>query len=106
VRTIRFAENWNGKLDKKVFTTIRRSDKEKFEYYLRNLEKEFQVKLKDQDYCKASLFGVWYGKFEEIPESVLLEDTGLTLEKSISLFNKFKCVGSNVLILTFQKEVV
>ena len=103
--TIRFSENWNGKLNKKVFTTIRRSDEKKKDYYINHLEDSFDVVLKGKSYCKATLFGVWFGKFEEIPESVLIEDTGLSLEKSVSLFNRFRCVGNNVLILTFVKEV-
>ena len=102
--TIQFAENWNGKLDKKVFTTIRRSDEKKKDYYVSHLEDEFEVKLKGKYFGKATLFGVWYGKFEEIPKEILIEDTGLSLEKSIILFNRFKCISSNVVILTFQKS--
>ena len=103
MRTIRFVENWGGKLDKKVFTTIRRSDEEKKEYYVGSLNEIFQVKLKGKDYCEATLCGIWYGKFEDITAEILTEDTGLPLDKSLILFSRFKCLGSNVIILTFQR---
>ncbi len=106
MQVIRFSENWNNKLDKKVFTTIRNSDEKKKDYYISCLGKTFQVKLKEKDYCKAFLTMVWYGKFENIPKEIIVEDTGLSLEKSIILFNRFKCVGNNVVILTFYKEEV
>lgn len=105
MRTIQFVENWGDKLDKKVFTTIRRSDEKKKEYYVSHLDEVFQVKLKGKDYCQATLFGVWYGKFEDIAAEILVEDTGLSYEKCLILFNRFKCCGNKVIILTFQREI-
>ena len=66
--------------------------------------KVFQVKLKGQEYCQAKLVGIWYDKFENVPKDILTEDTGLSLEKAITLFSRFKCVGNNVIILTFQRS--
>lgn len=100
---IRFVENWGNKLNREVFTTIRNSDEKKKNYYVSHLNKIFQVKLKGEAYCEARLISVWYGKFEDVPPDVLTEDTGLSFDKSLVLFNRFKCVGSFVIVLTFLR---
>jgi len=43
---IRFVESWNGKLNKKVFTTIRRCDEKKRYYYQKQLGKSISGKAK------------------------------------------------------------
>ena len=45
---IKFSHNWNNKLSNDIFTTIRRFTDEKFDYYKENLNKKFEVVLKNK----------------------------------------------------------
>jgi len=109
--TIRFVHNWNNKLDGKVFTTIRKYDTEKADYYFRSKDKVFTVMLDNKPYGSAKLVEVYVEDIEDllglegwgVPALLLKLDTGLTdLGTILELFKKFG-VKDKVIILLFEK---
>ena len=101
---VRFAHNWNNKLDGKLFTTIRPWNAEKVKYYLDNIGKTFTVILKNRTYGKARLQAVSVESISDVPGLVLSLDTGMTNQEDIlKLFRKFG-VDIKVVILLFENE--
>ena len=108
--TIRFVHNWNNKLDGKVFTTIRKYDTEKADYYFESRAKVFTVMLDNKKYGSAKLLDVYVEDIEDLlglegwlPALLLKLDTGLTdLCTILELFKKFG-VTDKVIILLFEK---
>lgn len=101
---IKFCKNWNGKLDNKVFTTIRRSEGQKQAYYRHCLGETFNVLLEGAEYDKAKLVDVKVVKFCDIPPFVLACDTGETdVSRIKSIFQEFglRSAQDEMLILTF-----
>lgn len=100
---IRFSHNWNNKLSGKVFTTIRKWDAEKADYYLRSKGLIFTITLNGVVLGNAKLLDVVVGDINEIPEILLILDTGLTRQEDImALFKKFG-VKDKIVILLFEK---
>lgn len=100
---IRFSHNWNNKLSGKVFTTIRKWGAEKAEYYLRSKGLIFTIILNDIVLGNAKLLDVVVDDINDIPEILLILDTGLTSQEDIiALFKKFG-VKDKVVILLFEK---
>jgi len=108
--TIKFNHNWNNKLDGKVFTTIRKHDTEKADYYFKSKDKVFTVMLDNKAYGSAKLIEVYVEDIEDLlglevgGQALLLRlDTGLTdLSTILELFKKFG-VKDKVIILLFEK---
>lgn len=100
---IRFSHNWNNKLGNMVFTTIRKWDVEKADYYFGSKGKTFTVLLNDKEFGTAKLVDVAIGNINDLPEVLLLLDTGLTRQEEImELFKKFG-VKDKVIILLFER---
>ncbi len=105
MRTIKFSHSWNNKLDNNVFTTIRGFTEEKFKYYKDSIGWEFDVLLKRKKYCKAELHEVEMFLFDEIPNGLIMIDTGMDLVDAQQLFANFGIEsGDKVIILTFQRS--
>ena len=118
---IKFSHNWNMKLNNNIFTTIRKSTKEKEEYYDNQIGNEFEVVLvrdindirPDRTMGTAILIDVEEVRFSEIPLGLLYLDTGLTGFDDINkeyevkkLFRKFGIEAmTKVLILTFKRKI-
>ena len=100
---IRFSHNWNNKLENKVFTTIRRWDAGKADYYFENKGKTFTVLLNDKVFGTARLLDVVVDDINDVSEIQLILDTGLTRQEEImELFKKFG-VKDKVIILLFER---
>ena len=100
---IRFSHNWNNKLSGKVFTTIRKWDAEKADYYLRSKGLVFTILLNEKVFGSAKLLEVVVEDINDIAEIQLILDTGLTSQREImALFKKFG-VKDKVVILLFEK---
>ena len=102
-KVIRFSHNWNNKLDNPIFTTIRSSNEAKLKYYKEAIGYGFDVFLKKKKYCYAELQQVEEYLFDDIPEGLLMTDTGMEFSDMQQLFANFGIEsGDKVLILTFQ----
>ena len=105
MNVINFSHNWNGKLNNKYFTTIRKRTGNKYEYYHSRIGEIFSVRLKGKEVGKAKLIEVEWAELIDIPDALLTIDTGT--EKFMDVFRKFGIGDFDiVLILTFKKEVV
>ena len=103
---INFSHNWNGKLNHDVFTTIRKWDAGKHNYYARKVEEDFQIILNDTTICIATLISTNVAAYDDIHFGLLAVDTGFTVRKQIdNLFFKFGIKKDDMcLILTFAKN--
>jgi len=109
---IRFSHNWNNKLDGKIFTTIRKHDKEKANYYFDSINKVFTVMLNNKAYSIAKLRGVYvesisnfWQEENELLELLLFLDTGMMdMDKILELFKKFG-VEDKVIVLLFETQL-
>lgn len=103
---INFDKNWNNKLDNDVFTTIRKWDPQKEEYYKKAIGASVDIELKGQKKGKAILFDVHVMLLRVIPLEILQLDTGLHKEVDIyRLFAQFGCYKyDKCMFLTFLKE--
>jgi len=102
-KVIRFSHNWNNKLDNLIFTTIRNSNEAKLKYYKEAIGYGFDVFLKKKKYCYAELQQVEEYLFDDIPEGLLMTDTGMQFSEMQQLFADFGIeYGDKVLILTFE----
>ena len=100
---IRFSHNWNNKLSGKVFTTIRKWDAEKADYYLGSKGLMFTIILNDIVLGTAKLLDAVVEDLNEVSEILLNLDTGLTSQEDImALFKKFG-VKDKVIILLFER---
>jgi len=104
---IRFSHNWNDKLDRRYFTTIRSHSDKKYNYYHAGIGGVFYVYLKGEIYCEAELLDVRGLLYYDILYSTLLLDTGIEdAEKIDNLFKRFKISGADeVIILTFKRII-
>ncbi len=105
MNTIKFSHNWNGKLNQKVFTTIRNHTSDKYKYYNNSIGGAFNVFLAGSGDIKQSiLLKAEMVLYYDIPFGLIAIDTGITDEdKAFELFKKFglKDATSWVIILTF-----
>jgi len=105
---IKFSHNWNNKLDNSVFTTIRKFTEEKYVYYDSNVNKIFDVLLNGKLKSKAKLIRIQVCPYLNIPEEVLVLDTGETNLISVqTIFEKFglKYIQDKMITLWFKKEM-
>lgn len=104
---IKFAHNFNNKLDGQIFSTIRARTDKKAEYYMQAKGDEYQVMLKGKEHCKARLFEVVvYRSLRVVPFGILMLDTGFSdLNVIYKLFEKFGVTKKHtpVLVLWFEK---
>ncbi len=102
-KQIKFSHNWNNKLGNPIFTTIRNSQLGKFKYYKDLIGYGFDVLLKNKKYCYAELQQVEEFLFDDIPEGLLMSDTGMNFADAQQLFANFGIeYGDKVIILTFE----
>ncbi|HDZ61144.1 MAG TPA: hypothetical protein ENH46_05550 [Candidatus Pacearchaeota archaeon] len=104
MKSIKFSHNWNGKLDLRVFTTIRgwTSDKEK--YYENLVGYDFEVLLKGKLKCIVELQKVEVFEFSDIPMGLKMMDTGHIEDIAGDIFSHFGLVAlpnHKTIILTF-----
>jgi len=86
-----------------IFTTIRKSTPEKLKYYKDLVGYGFDILLKNKKYCYAELQEAEEFLFDEIPEGLIMSDTGMDLTDAQQLFSDFNITyGDRVIILTFQ----
>lgn len=87
---LNFSMNWNGKLDWKMFTTIRLWTADKLIYYKRvkNEEKPIPISINKKVYCHGYLFGIRVMPLNKIPEYIKQMDTGLSAEEFDKLMEK------------------
>ena len=102
---IEFSKNWGGKLDKEIFTTIRRFSQSKFDYYFNNLGRNFETTLKGELFGNAKLVSVGKAKIKNIGTDVLTVDTGTkSREEAMNVFDTFSLnKDSEVIVLAFSK---
>lgn len=96
---VKFAHNWNNKLDAEYFTTIRKPDVH-FKYYSMRIGEPFSVLLNGKKYCRAILVDSNVIEVAKITPELLVIDTG-TMEWK-KLFEKFGVKDSCCLLL-FRK---
>ena len=98
MKRINFSENWNNKLDWKLFSTIRKES---------NLTEGDTVKvyLKKKFMFKAQVFFITSINFSSLPLSSLEFDTGLDQGKALKLFKKFGIEENGDATLIFLARV-
>lgn len=89
MKAIRFTKNWNGKLNQRIFTTIRKC-KANEDYYGEKAGNVFSVLLAGFAPFNARLISAKRYRFEQIPDELLALDTGHTDPKAaIAVFESF-----------------
>jgi hypothetical protein len=108
MKTITFAHDWNNKLTgpNKIFTTIRKWNTGKEEYYRAAIGEVFGIILGKVGIGKAKLIRINVIGHNQINEALLYTDTGLTdIEKIKKLFENFGIKGEDLaIVLVFEKE--
>jgi hypothetical protein len=108
INNIKFSHNWNNKLNNNIFTTIRNYSDSKYNYYVLNLNKDFDILLNGEKFNNSKLIDITQIKYSDIPIELLRLDIGISDPSEISqLFISFgmKSFDSKMLILTFIKSV-
>jgi len=102
---INFNNNYNNKLDKDMFFTVRKYTRDSYNYYRRNCTNIFDILLNKKLYTKAKLISIRIQYFAEFDVPFLEEDTGYKYEDALNLF---KSLGINpetiVIVLKFYKK--
>jgi len=105
MNNIRFSHNWNLKLNQQIFTTIRKYDYKKWNYYKGQEDTEFNVLLNGKLHCKATLINAEYLNFNSIPKGLICTDTGMNFKEARKLFRTFGITEqSSVIVLTLKGE--
>jgi hypothetical protein len=86
---VNFSENWNGKLDYPVFSTIRLHNERKLKRYYRNLFRPVVIKLNNQIYKRVRLVGLYTSSLSRMSADFIYFDCGLTREEFFNLMKKF-----------------
>ena len=102
---IKFSHNWNNKLNTKVFTTIRKWNRNKEEYYRSAIGEIFKVDLGGHQLPLVKLVNVDIIEYAHIPVTVLAQDVGYTSrEKADQIFARFGIANfDRVIILLFER---
>lgn len=103
---INFENNYNNKLNCDIFTTIRKTDRNRYENYLLKTGEKFNITLNNEFYCLAQLIKVDHEKYSKMNDYLLVLDTGMTNFTGINqLMKKYglKNIDDNMIILTFKK---
>jgi hypothetical protein len=105
-RVIRFKKNWNNKLSCAAFTTTRKCTDEKIAFYSDNLGEVFDVEVDGVVECAARLIGMRKMLLKEMPEELVIVDTGSrTYESAINELSELGIVlGDYVLLLIFYRQ--
>ncbi len=89
MKNISFTSNWNGKLRNQIFTTIRKH-KGGEDYYGPKVGSIYNVFLRNDCVASGRLLEAPLKPFREIPELVLMLDTGTTSkEEALKIFEGF-----------------
>jgi hypothetical protein len=115
VKKIKFNHNWNDKLrfsdlgtEQKVFTTIRKHDGEKEDYYKRSIGETFEVYCNGVKLGEAKLISVSVMLYDMIQMPLLMLDTGYT--ETDDILGLFKSFGieinkhQKIILLVFEKN--
>jgi len=107
MNSIKFSHDWNGKLSKGagIFTTIRKSDPKKNDYYGERIGEIFVLILNGKAIGEATLVDIWSCQFSDLNPPLLMVDTGYKEQLKIEkLFNSFK-IGKKdrVIVLVFDR---
>lgn len=98
---INFFKNWNGKLDKKEFTTIRKN-----KYWVGKVG-SIEVYLSGKLKRTMNLIEVLRVPLGSIDEELVCADTGLDYEKSLDLFRNTFHIGKDEMVSLLRfKEVL
>lgn len=101
---IKFSKDWNSKLQKSIFTTIRAYDYKKWNYYKSQEDNEFRVLLNNKDIGKVILINAEYINFNQLSTGLICADTGLRKKEALKVFEKFGIdKNSSVIVLTFER---
>jgi hypothetical protein len=107
---IKFSHNWNNKLGCNIFTTIRKHEEAKEEYYKANIGKTFSIVMSNNQikgeitaWGEAELKSVYVEKISDISVLLLMLDTGMTSEANILELFKRLGVKDKAIILLFEK---
>lgn len=91
-RKIKFIENWNNKLDNKIFSTIRKHTDAKEIYYNDCEGMDFDLILKNKKYGDCVLIGISVKEWHDLRNNfgmLLVLDTGLYFQEAVKVFRKF-----------------
>lgn len=89
---IQFSKNWNGKLQCDLFTTFRKWNSAKEEYYRKNINNIFDVEFGDIIRTRARLCSVDVKLLKDFNHYLLIIDTGE--DYPYEVFKKFG-IGEN-----------
>lgn len=113
MKTLKFSQNWNNKLDCDYFTTIRLYNKEKYDYYFdifKNKE-EIAILLNNKEKCIARIVDIEVRLMRDISDFSVMVDVGAdrhTFEMLMSsMYSKKPEWNSNftrLIILCIRKE--
>lgn len=103
--TLRMSQNWNNKLDCKVFPTFRKFNEAKYLYYKRNFNQVFDILLNKRLYCQAKLISIKVTPYRLVPLETLMLDTGYTTKEAIDmLFQSLGVVPDDDVIWLYFKR--
>lgn len=101
---VKFSKDWNSKLSCLFFTTIRKYTLEKLDYYKKNLGFQFEVLEKGKDPFRAQLVRVRRVDADDIPDEIIMTDTGLPAEEGRKVLKSFGCGPADMaILLTFRR---
>ena len=90
MRDLKFSKNWNGKLNNRMFTTIR--DYSQYNDETMVLGGSVKIMFKDEHIVDGVVIDKVDCKFGLVPRWLLQADTGYQLEESRNVFSHFlKC---------------
>jgi hypothetical protein len=103
---VRFSHNWNDKLYLTIFSTFRKYDEQNLSFYSKHLGDVFDVFLKKQKMCEATLIGMKSSLLKDVPVEFLWLDTGYNDEETIyALFEIFGIGREDKVLWLFFKRV-
>lgn len=104
---LKISQNYNNKLNCKIFHTFRLYTPEKWDFYNSNLLKTFQILLDGQPYSKAKLIFIKSTPYGRIPLETLMVDTGYSTKLAIDqLFRSFGIGAKDEVIWLYFKKVI
>jgi len=89
MKNIRFKKNWNNKLNCRFFSTIRKVLPANPRYYLDKEGTVFNILMNQKIIGSARLIVIKEVKLGEIPEEILMLDTGLPPEEAMDVLKGF-----------------
>lgn len=92
---LKFSRNWNGKLNTRIFTTIR--DFNEYNDKRFRIGEKFAILFKEETVGIAEVIDVANVHYGIIPKFMRQTDTGYILEECAEIFSHFLKVPKNVL---------